>query len=315
MTDITLDPSANTEFENDEDLPIEEQARLRGWKPLEEYHGDPKRWRSAEDFMRVGQNDRAILAEENRRLGIKVHRMERQLTELQNTAAEQVAALGEMRELARRADDRGYQRGLAELKAKRSEAVEAGDTTAFDQIEQQITALETERAKVPDKPADPPAPKLNPAIVEFIEANPWYTKDKDLNRTMVANYDIVERRFPGKSVDDYLELAKARTIADYPEKFPDMAQPQDELEPEFEAAPRVRRTVAAVGRPGAAPVRQPRQSSGWESIEDPDERKQAQASYQTILRADPDMPISEYLAIYNNPRADIIELRRQRKTR
>jgi hypothetical protein len=311
----------------DDELSIEEQARARGWKPLPadpdnpqpgEYQGDPRRHRSADDFLRYGEQDRAILAEENRRMAARIHRQGKQIEALTLTSQQQLEAISELRNLARRADEQGYKRALNELKERRSEAVEAGDKGAFDQIEAQINALETERVKEVEavKP-EPPAVKLDPAIKAFIDANPWYTKDKGLNETMIANYSIMERRHPDETVEELLKLAKKRTMEDFPEKFPrraaDPAPPEEEYDDVDDAPPPQRRPAPTLARPSGNPQRERRGPAGWDVITDPDERKQAQAAYESIRKGDPGMTAQEYLTIYMDPRADPLALRKARK--
>lgn len=307
MSDLSP-PDPDDSGISDEDL-----ARARGWKPLAEYTGDPANWRDFPEFLAHGESQRSILVEENRRMAARNARMSKQIESLQLTLSEQAAAIGELRTLARRADEQGYSRAIAELKAKRAEAVEAGDKTAFDQIEEQIDAMATERAKARE-PATP-APKLDPTIQDFVAKNPWYTSDEVLNRTMIANYDIVQRKNPDWTVEENLAEAKRRTMTDYPERFPRAAPPAPTQEIDDVAqdiSPQPRRPAATVARPSGAPPRQPRQATGWDAITDLEERHQCQYAYESIKRADPAYTVEEYLETYNDPRVDVLEQRRRR---
>lgn len=320
-------------LDNEEDggtggVSIEAQARARGWKPLEEFNGPPSRWRTAEEFLRIGDSDNRILREEVRRLGTQNERLERQVGDLLNSAEEQREALSEMRELARRADERGYARALADLKAQRKEAVEEGNTALFDQLDEQVRELETERARptaptpaptpTPTPPPAPePAPTIAPEIVAFSEANPWFQTDQELNRVMLANFSAVQVRYPGWPLADLLEEAKQRTADEFPHKAATMGvelQETDEGDDNAPAPPPrpAPRRSGTVARPnGQGPGRR-RAPSGWDTITDPAERAQAQAAFERIKKSDPDYTVAEYLAVYNDPHADAIELRRQR---
>lgn len=296
------------ELPNDEPpeaLSAEQRARIRGWKPLEEYTGPPGRWRDAEEFLRIGDGDARILREENRRLGTKVHRLEGQITALVKSGEEQLTALREMRQIAARNDQRGYDRAKQELDRDKAAAVAAADPDAFAQVEAQIAALGDRPADAPPAPPPPLAQAAaDPAVTEFIEDNPWYVNDQLLNRTMIAFYDIVARANPTWSIADNLEEAKARTVAEHPEKFPDMATPP-------RPAPQ-RRPAAPVARPGAPPSRQPRSAAGWEQIDDPQERQQAKDSFASQKRGDPQLTEREFLTIYLDPHVDVLALRAQR---
>ena len=71
--------------------------------------------------------------------------------------------------------------------------------------------------------------------------------------------------------------------------------------------------AASVATPAPAPRRGPRQPTGWDAIEDPQDRADARAAFESIKRADPGMTETEYLEIYTNPHADELALRAQRK--
>lgn len=314
MTDFPdVEDVADTAPEDEAELSIEDRARLRGWKPESEYHGPPGRWRSAEEFMRVGENDRAVLFEENRRLETKLNRVSRKFDQQTQTIEELRAGVEAMKNLAQRADERGYGRALSELKDKRTAAVEIGDRQTFDQIDQQIDVLQAERAKV-TAPPEPvaPKPKIAPEILEFVEANPWYNSDQTLNRSMQAFFQAVEIKHPGYSLDEKLETAKARVVAEFPEKFGRQTPRQPEFTDE-DMPDQPRRRTAAVARPQSGAVRRPSQATGWEAIEDAGERKIAQDAYERIKRADPNITVAEYVAIYQDPHADVIALRKQRQ--
>ncbi len=293
----------------------EERARARGWKPLEEWKGPPEKWRSLEEFLRVGEDPR-VLAEENRRLGDRLvrveRRTERELTELRKTAEEQTAAITALTALARRADKAGYERARAELIEQRKLAVETGDTSAFDQIEEQIGVLDTERraAAVPEAPAKA---VIDPAISAFFAANAdWFVPGTPIHKAMLAHFDLAEKLRPNDTTEQQLAFAKQRLVADFPSRFPQMAAPAAD-DDDFEPEPAPRRRAPNVAAPSPPPRRPGRQPTGWDTIEDPQERGEAQAAFAAIKRADPGMTEGEYLEIYNNPRADEIALREARK--
>ena len=47
-TALVTDPVVNTD-------PYESEAREQGWKPKEEYEGDPEKWRPAKEFVERGE--------------------------------------------------------------------------------------------------------------------------------------------------------------------------------------------------------------------------------------------------------------------
>ena len=143
-----LDPNLGGAGAPDEDdLSDEAQARAMGWHPLDEFRGDPSQWVDASEFIRRGENMLPVLRKNNRELRIKQARHDQEIDRLKNTVAEQTEAVKAAVALAKRADERGYQRGLKELRDKQREAVENADTATFDQTQEQIDAMEAERAR------------------------------------------------------------------------------------------------------------------------------------------------------------------------
>jgi hypothetical protein len=144
--DPDFDPT--DEFLDGDPITVEEQARAMGWKPLSEYNGDPRRWTDAEAFVKKGLEELPVLRDQNHRLTTKLTRMGTEIGNLRNTVTEQTKAVQDAIRMARTASQAGYDRAMRELEAKRREAAQTGDIDSFDQIEEQIEALETERAKV-----------------------------------------------------------------------------------------------------------------------------------------------------------------------
>lgn len=311
MSDASYAPEGD---DDDSHLPLEERARIRGWRPLEEYKGDPAKWRDAEEFMLIGQ-DPHVMAIENKRLAGRLARVDGRIERLQKTVEDQAGAMEELRKLARRADETGYKRARAELLEERKLAVETGDTGAFEQIEQRLETLDTERRASELPPAAPTRSPIDPAITAFQQANAsWFVPGSPLHKAMVAHFEIVEQRAPDQTIGQQLETAKKRVIADYPERFPrEMTPPAVDDDDDFEEAPPPRRRAPNVAPPSQAPRRPQRGAVGFDTIEDPAERAEARQSFEAIKRGDPGMTEDEYLEIYNNPRADAIALRAARK--
>lgn len=327
-TDTGLEAEYETDLEDDvpPEPTIEERARAMGWHPLEEFRGDPKRWTSAEDFIARGERELPIMRDQNRRMSERLARQEAQLAELaplRETVTSMEKALRDMRDLARRSSERGYKQALNDLKTQRREAVEAGDTVGFEAAEAKIEALETERAEVvappepaPAEAAPAPTPVVDPAITAFVQDNAtWWQKDTVLTQAMIAAHTLIGRRYPKMALADQLLEAKRRVIADYPESFEGDPDADQELEQEQEDPP-MRPARPAPRAPGvqrpSAPSSTPRRGADiWATaIPDAREREQAKAAYQNQKRHMPDMSQEEYLALYENPHADVLEIRR-----
>src|SRR5580698_1009152 len=106
------------------DATVESRAREMGWKPLAEYRGPPGKWQPAKDFIERGENILPIVRQQNRVLTERVVRLEGELTGLRKTTDEQLAIIKDLRDMGQRADQRGFDRAMAEIKAKQRLAVE-----------------------------------------------------------------------------------------------------------------------------------------------------------------------------------------------
>jgi hypothetical protein len=338
-----LEHTADEEFDDlggefeDAELPPEEpevsaedRARAQGWRPLAEYRGPPGRWSNAEEFLARGEADWSILRAQNRKMSEKLARLEPEIESLRNTSAEQSEALKAAMNLARRADQRGYDRAVADLKTKQREAVQSGDEVAYDQVEEQLKALETTRAEV-EAPPEPraPAPKGAPPppqeVIDFRRDNPWFDRDERLRKAMIAMHQAeidAEGRKEGAGLQAQLDRALNRMHAAYPETRPagDLTdldyEEEEELPPEPAPRPRPRTRVPAVAAPG--PAARPRPGPGarsdpFSSIPDEAERADVKRAFESIRRQDPGYTAAEHMAIYDDPHVDVLELRRQRK--
>ena len=237
-------------------------------------------------------------------------------------------AIAEAQALARSASDAGYQRALADLKKKRDEAVETADTVSFAQIDQEIEALETERrtraAPTPaTPPATPPGPTIDPAIADFVRDNPWF-QDKTrhyLSQRMVGMHNAVIAEGVILDVGEQLVEAKARLARVFPNDIQPDEDPAYEPEEDDLPQPPARRLAtpparrpASVQSPSRAPVAaQGQRKSAFERIDDPAERAEVKAGYERSKANAPGLTAAEYVYHNENPHADALAIRQQRK--
>lgn len=319
------DEAPEGDLPSEPEITIEQRARAMGWKPLGEYSGNPRHWSDAESFVRKGEEELPVLRDQNRRMSEKLVRQEQQLETLRNSVEEQRAAVEEATRVARGASEAGYARALSDLKAKQREAASQGELEAFDQIGEQIAAMEEQRTKdlAPRPPADPkPKPAgIDPAITAFVEANPWFNNPAKayLKQTMIGLHNAVLAEGQIADVADQLVEAKARLGRIYPQDFPSARRAPDP-EPEFDddelEEPVARTPQPRRAAPVLAPTRQPALHGGqrrsvWDRIEATD-RDAAREGYAKAKALDPDMPAAEYVELYLNPKADPLEMRRLR---
>lgn len=199
------------------DIPgeIEAKARDMGWRPEEEWEGDTKGWMPAEDFIKRQDKRRDIANEEFK---TENERLSKELDGLRAEQAETRQTLDEFKGFYTKVEQKAYDRAMNEIQAKQREAVEAGDTDAFDKAAKEQDALIEDAATQPEPKRQ--TPDDDPAYKAWVKNNGWYKKDARLR--MFANLigpEIMRtERFQGNEPAFY-EAVEAAVKEEYPDKF------------------------------------------------------------------------------------------------
>ena len=145
----------------DSDEPIS-LAESKGWKPLEEWDGNPEDWVDYKEFNRRGEYIDRIKSESSQKKALA-----KRLAAVEATSRDLSEHLQKVKEVE-------YKNALADLKETRKLAMELGDVEEAFEVDEQIRELK-------DAKKNEPAPeKIDPnqAQVEaWIEENSWYKKD------------------------------------------------------------------------------------------------------------------------------------------
>jgi hypothetical protein len=296
-------------LESNEDVQAEIQARRQGWRPLEEYRGAPGEWVDAKTFLQRGRDFLPFVRAELQREKTRNANLETEVREMRTKLDENTQVLNEVREMARTAGERAYQQALGQLKQQRREAAATGDMARYDELDEQVvTAEETRGAREPAKPPEQspkPQPKVEvaPEVMAFMDENPWMTNSM-LYNAMQAEHLLLLNEAPGLPLAENLERAKEAVMAKYPRQF-------GRDEPTPAPAPVARPPRRTVQRP-TAPNAQPRGRT-IDSIEDPVERDHARRSFERYKRQMPGYTEREFMTIYADPHADVLELGRQQR--
>lgn len=163
----------------------ETRARALGWRPKEQFTGDPERWLPADQFLQRGYESPGMMRQNLHRLTDEITAVRNQNLELRQRIDESVQVVTDLTGLVRTADKRAYEKARQELLAEREKAVQTGDTEAFNKVDVNLRELEktapVERA-APDPARQPPPPgqtqqqpgNLPPEVRAFYARNAWY---------------------------------------------------------------------------------------------------------------------------------------------
>lgn len=211
---------------------IEAEARKMGWTPLEEFKGDPDKHIDAATFVDRANKYMPIAKATIRKLSDRIDQMER--------TAKQAS------EFFSKAEQRAYERAVADIRAEQEAAVEAGDLEAHRAAADKLDKLEKPSAAGAAPTAHDPA-KAAEEFADWSKENRWYSQPDKAALRMYADAQAELIAKPGTFLTpaDLAEIAN-RVKAKFPEEFE---------EQEGAAKPRQRSAVeggnSIRGRPSA----------------------------------------------------------------
>ena len=184
----------------------EEKARSDGWRPKDEWHGDPEQWVDAETFVERGEQINGVLKQ-------KVGRLEGKIAGLEKANKE----FGEYHRTSLENEKQRTKDAIRELEATRAQAVTDADGETFTRTDAEIRRLERETS-TPDQP------KTDPAGEAWVKENPWYLSNPDMAAyTDNICEDVVARGFTGEA---YYEELTRRAQKEFPDQFQNTARNQ-----------------------------------------------------------------------------------------
>lgn len=175
---------------------MEQQAIEMGWRPKEEYEGDPGKWVTAEIFVA-----RAPLFD-------KIEQQSRALKDTQRV-------LEELRKHNSRIEEASYKKALETLKEERKAALAEENFVKAEEIRDQIDEIKSEQAKVVMPQAVPT--EMPPQLVEWQNNNQWYKSDKTL--TAWADGRGAQLLKEGVSPPEILKVIATEVKEAFPNKF------------------------------------------------------------------------------------------------
>jgi hypothetical protein len=201
----------------------EGKARNQGWRPKEEFRGDPAKWVDAAEFNRRGEEHIPILR-------ANLERTRQELDETKRIAKE---AVDFQRQLNER-DRRRLQGEIDALNQQKLAAVSSGDTQAYLASEHGIK-LRSEQMP-PAEQARPAQPEIPAEVRDFATRNPWITSDPELGAAAQA-FHVGLQNHPDTQflpLAENLRRTEEHIRRMYPEKF---GNPRRNLPGTVEGAP------------------------------------------------------------------------------
>lgn len=169
---------------------FEAEARAQGWRPKEEFKGNPDHWTDAEAFVRRADEVLPLIKKQNAHL-------KREIDDLKKLVRRVTAS-----------ERNTHATVLAELKAEMEEAVETGDVAAFKKLDAKADKLRAEI--VEDTPGLVNGEDPQEAFDSFRENNTWYDK---ANLASASETEIEARLYADRLADKYAKQGMQETMA------------------------------------------------------------------------------------------------------
>jgi len=196
---------------------LENKARTKGWRPLDEWHGPQEDWIDAKEFV-----GREKLFDRINDLKTQLHQNSQKFDKEFQAMANHFASMREVE----------YKRALGELKTQIAYAKDEKDVESVEKLTTQLAAVEQER-KIATQAATQVSTEAQADPEKFRawkQKNEWFDQDSELREEAMSigiGYSATHKE---KTQDEVYEYVEKRIKKIYPEKFDDMDE-EDEKPP------------------------------------------------------------------------------------
>lgn len=174
--------------------PAEQKAWDQGWRPEDQFEGNPDNWKTADSYILYGEMQEQIR-------GVKA--------EASRKDVEHQADITRLNQL----HDARQKNAIDNLKAQQRQAAEDADIEAYDRLQVDIDN------HVPAAPIQPAVTK-DPLIADWEVRNPWIN-DPNNEKTQQANAFLnVATAQPGATMESALKYVDEQLAKLYPDEIP-----------------------------------------------------------------------------------------------
>lgn len=189
------------------------KAMEGGWRPKEEWEGDEEDWVSAKEFNQRGEYIDRIKSQTSQIKGL-----EKKLSKVEKV-------INDLAEHNQRLAEREFKDNKKALRDMKKEAMEIGDYDKVIEIDEKIDELqdlqkEQQRQEAAERQATQTG-DMNPAVIDWLEANSWYESDPVLRGAFDAMAEQKVARDPSlrESPRELLKMVEQEVKKEFPHKF------------------------------------------------------------------------------------------------
>lgn len=212
------------------DPKVEARAREMGWRPKDSWKGDPEKWRSAEEYVKRGEEMLPILQAELRK----------EKAAREQERKDSAETLSRVEKASRAALRLQREQLEARYEVAKEKAVEQGDTKTYRAVDQAkkdaLAKFDAEVAEPkkpePEKGADQPgggnlSARDKAVMDEWMTENPWYSemrpnkvpKNPVLFAAANEAWDKIDEEEPGLALGEKLAKVKEAVSKEFPDRF------------------------------------------------------------------------------------------------
>ena len=216
---------------------VEQDARLFGWVPKEEFRGSEETWVDAETFVKRGKEINPILRANNERLKKEMEAERKKHSDEINELKKSAEEFKQFQKDAFERKQKQLEAELGDLKNQRKEAIREGDADLVVELEDRIEEVKEEKAKKVEVEQPKPVStadtevKLDPTLSQWIENNnSWF--GPDVEATEIANGigASIRRQFPTLTGKAFLDKLDEKLKQRVPELYCNQNQTRNAVE-------------------------------------------------------------------------------------
>jgi len=169
----------------------ETEAGEMGWRPQEEFKGDPTKWVDAKEFVERGEHILPILKANTSKLRSELLTRDQELAKLRASVEASDKAVKVLRKHYEETQEKELKQAKSDLLQQLKDAKLLGDVDSEVEILEKLQEfnakpVETKEVEGAKKPVETGEPELSPEFIEWKSENPWFENAKspeDMKRT------------------------------------------------------------------------------------------------------------------------------------
>jgi len=223
--DVDVAEDADADDDDDE---VERKARLLGWVPEDEWRSN-KQWYPARQFLERGLANSSLNKRNMDKLIKANDELRAKVAGLEETVNDSRTVLTSINDRFKRVDKAAYDRAYRDIEQRRRDAVEAGDSQAFDEAEKQLLNLQKqekpgdEESATEDKGGDDTGRRDKtrrvPVMAAWLDKNAWFDEHYDMSQAAQGIHGRLKQQHPNWTLERNLEEVTKEIRKRFPERF------------------------------------------------------------------------------------------------